>query len=471
MSTETSAAPLPVRATHRMGPPSAFTLQAAISIVFLAASSAPTPLYAMYQSSMQLSALVITVIFAAYSIALLVALLVVGALSDYVGRRTVIIAALILELAAMILFAVANVPELIAARALQGLATGAATAALAAGLTDLFPLKAPVMNSVAPILGMAAGALGSAALTTVAVFPTVEVFVVLAVLFTALLIAAIWLPETAVRKSGAWKSLAIRLTVPEAARGPLLYCGTYAGCHLGHRWFRPFPGSCPGPRRNWLRRALGGRVVRFRPDHFGSHSRRGDALHGPVEGVRHRRHRTGSRRRSSSSRRSQPSKRPVVRWSRYRRDGLRRRIPRRHADHYAHGSTRANVLPCCAHRLCHQLPRNKRAGHRRRHVGLLVGDDGNRPQHRKRRDRPRPRSTGIRAHAVPDRAASTPSTAYSTADVRRHDDRTALGSPAHRHAAIAATATHITTVVGTLRDLDLGDTPPSPSPITLENVG
>jgi hypothetical protein len=208
---------------RRLKPRPAFVLQAAISVAFLAASSAPTPLYAIYQSSLHLSALLITAIFAAYSIALLLALLVFGALSDHVGRRTVIIGALTIQLAAMILFILAdNATELIAVRAIQGLATGAATAALAAGLTDLAPVKAPIINSVSPIIGMAAGALGSAALATVAAVPTVEIFIILAALFAVLLITASWLPETASKKPGAWTSLAVRVTVPSAARGPLL---------------------------------------------------------------------------------------------------------------------------------------------------------------------------------------------------------------------------------------------------------
>jgi MFS family permease len=223
MSTDVLSQPMRASRSPRMNHRAALALQAAISIAFLAASSAPTPLYAIYQSSMHLSALLITVIFAAYSMALLLALLIVGALSDHVGRRTVIIGALAIQFAAMILFIFAdNAIELISARAIQGLATGAATAALAAGLTDLSPAKAPLINSVSPIIGMAVGALGSAALTTVVAFPTVEVFIILAALFAALLIMASWLPETARRSPGAWKSLAVRMTVPGAARGPLL---------------------------------------------------------------------------------------------------------------------------------------------------------------------------------------------------------------------------------------------------------
>ena len=63
----------------------------------------------------------ITVVFAVYVVSLLAALLTVGGLSDYVGRRPVILAALLLNGAAMILFARAgDVGQLILARAVQG---------------------------------------------------------------------------------------------------------------------------------------------------------------------------------------------------------------------------------------------------------------------------------------------------------------------------------------------------------------
>ncbi len=68
---------------------------------------------------------------------LLAALLTVGSLSDYLGRRPVIFAALLLEIIAMGLFIVADsIPLLIAARVLQGFATGMATSVLGAALLD-----------------------------------------------------------------------------------------------------------------------------------------------------------------------------------------------------------------------------------------------------------------------------------------------------------------------------------------------
>lgn len=63
-----------------------------------------------------------------------------------------------------------------------------------------------------------------------------------------------------------------------------------------------------------------------------------------------------------------------------------------------------------------------------------------------------------------------PGGSYTADDVRRHTERTGLGAPPDRHAAIAATVTHIVSVIGGLRSLDLGDTPPSHSPLNPETL-
>jgi MFS family permease len=74
------------------------------AMTFSACGAAPTPLYHQYQEAFGVTAFGVTVIFAAYVLSLLGALLTFGAMSDYVGRRPVILAALILNLAAMVLF-------------------------------------------------------------------------------------------------------------------------------------------------------------------------------------------------------------------------------------------------------------------------------------------------------------------------------------------------------------------------------
>ena len=108
--------------------------------------------------------------FASYAFALLGALLVFGALSDHRGRREVIIAAaLVLELASLLVFRHADVGRLAVRRRalLQGAATGMATSALSAGMLDVDRERGSLLNSVSPLVGMGVGALGAGALARV----------------------------------------------------------------------------------------------------------------------------------------------------------------------------------------------------------------------------------------------------------------------------------------------------------------
>ena len=130
--------------------PAAFVLQASIVVFFLAGSSAPTPLYPVYQAAWGFSPVTTTLVFGVYALAVLSALFVVGSLSDYVGRRPVLLVAALLQAVTMLLFATAHgVASLLAARVLQGLATGGATGAVGAGLMDLDRQRGTVMNAIA----------------------------------------------------------------------------------------------------------------------------------------------------------------------------------------------------------------------------------------------------------------------------------------------------------------------------------
>lgn len=157
-------------------------------IMLFAASSAPTPLYRLYQASWHFSPVMLTVIFGAYALALFAALLTAGSLSDYLGRRPVIMLALLLAALSMALFLSASGPHwLIAARLVQGLATGIATTALSAALLDLQHQRGALINSIAPMAGMALGAMGSSALLILAPAPLHLVFVILLTAFAGCL--------------------------------------------------------------------------------------------------------------------------------------------------------------------------------------------------------------------------------------------------------------------------------------------
>ncbi|WP_339438577.1 MFS transporter [Pseudomonas sp. EA_15y_Pfl1_P104] len=191
-------------------------------LTFLAASSAPTPLYHLYQEGLHFSAGMLTLIFGVYALSLLAALLTVGSLSDHLGRKPVIFAALILNMLAMLLFInEGSVAWLIAARTLQGFATGMATAVLGAALLDTDRQQGPLVNSVAPLLGMACGAMGSSLLVEFAPLPTQLIY---CTLFVLMLLQAVYvwrLPETVSRIPGALASLCPTLHVPPQARRAL----------------------------------------------------------------------------------------------------------------------------------------------------------------------------------------------------------------------------------------------------------
>lgn len=192
--------------------------------VFLAASSAPTPLYSVYQHAWGFSPTLLTIVFAAYAWSLLLTLLVAGRLPDYIGRRPVAALALSLEMLAMLLFWTASGPGwLIAARMIQGMATGLVTAAVSAALLDLHRERGSLINSIAPMLGMGSGALGSSALRVW--LPDEVLWLIYAIFMTLFVCAllALWcVPETGPRQPGAWRSLRPRIAVPPQARAALL---------------------------------------------------------------------------------------------------------------------------------------------------------------------------------------------------------------------------------------------------------
>lgn len=191
-------------------------------LTFLAASSAPTPLYHLYQEGLHFSSGMLTLIFGVYALSLLAALLTVGSLSDHLGRKPVIFAALVLNMLAMLLFInESSVAWLIAARTLQGFATGMATAVLGAALLDTDRQQGPLVNSVAPLLGMACGAMGSSLLVEFAPLPTQLIYSTLLALMLGQAVYVWRLPETVSRIPGALASLRPTLHVPPQARRAL----------------------------------------------------------------------------------------------------------------------------------------------------------------------------------------------------------------------------------------------------------
>jgi MFS family permease len=214
-------APAPTR--RRLPPTASLMLLASIVVSFLAASSAATPLYAVYQSEWDFSPITTTVVFGVYAIAVLVALLTVGRLSDHIGRRPVLLVALAVQGATMLMFVDAGgVTALLVARVVQGLSTGAAVGAVGAAMLDIERTRGTLLNSVAPPIGTATGALLSGLLVQYLPAPTSLVFTVLLVVFVLQAAGLLLMGETVTRKPGALASLRPEVALPRTLRRPVL---------------------------------------------------------------------------------------------------------------------------------------------------------------------------------------------------------------------------------------------------------
>jgi MFS family permease len=225
-SADTPAPPAPTR-SRTAARTRTFAAVAAIVVLFLAASSAPSPLYVVYQQQWGFTAWVLTAVFAVYVVGLLGSLLVVGALSDHLGRRPVLAGAILLEMVALALFLLAgDVVVLSVARLLQGVATGAAVTTLGAALVDLEPAhargRAGMVNSVTPLLGLALGAVGCGALVEFGPAPTRLVYALLLAGMAVAAVVVARMPETSPRRPGAVASLRPRVGVPARLRADVV---------------------------------------------------------------------------------------------------------------------------------------------------------------------------------------------------------------------------------------------------------
>ena len=215
MKMSTVAATAPVRSTSNAITAAYAT---ATAIIFATVAGAPTPIYRFYRETLGLTPFAITFIFAVYSFTMIAAFLTIARLSDYVGRKPMILLALGLNAVALLLFCVAeSAGTLVAARAVQGVGTGVALTTLGAVLTDTSPKWAATLNSVTAFIGLALGSLIAGVFVTFAPWPTHLVYAALLGVTLAEMIILPWIAETTSRKAGAWRGMKPKLTVPKAA--------------------------------------------------------------------------------------------------------------------------------------------------------------------------------------------------------------------------------------------------------------
>ncbi|MEU1395255.1 MFS transporter [Micromonospora zamorensis] len=201
--------------------------------ITLVGTTVPTPLYPLYEMQFGFSSLTVTVVYALYALGVVVGLLIFGRLSDQIGRRPVILAALLLSVAAdaVFLFAV-DLAMIIVGRILAGLSAaliiGAATAALAELIDRRHPKRAATVSIFANLGGLATGTLLAGIVSDVAPDPLRLPWAIVLILAVLAIIALRGVPET-VRERSPVTLRVQRLHVPAAIRGAFVRSAITAG--------------------------------------------------------------------------------------------------------------------------------------------------------------------------------------------------------------------------------------------------
>jgi hypothetical protein len=205
-----------------LSPRASFWAAAAFALLAFAASTAASPLYRVYEDKFSFAPTTLTLLFMVYIVVLLATLLLFGSMSDYTGRRIVMLAGLAFDAAGCGLFLIAHgVGLLFAARALQGVAVGLISGAASATLFDLRRNggAAAVVSSVAPTGGQALGAIAASVLAQYGPAPTNLVWWLLLGAFITGVVAVLAMPEPGTVRPGVVSSLRPHVSVPQAARG------------------------------------------------------------------------------------------------------------------------------------------------------------------------------------------------------------------------------------------------------------
>src|SRR3954467_15478414 len=218
--------------------PLAFFSAVVSLVVSFAAAAAPIPLYNIYRAEDGFTNAGISTAVVAYAVGTIGALLVLGRLSNHLGRRLTAITSLsLLLLGCLLLLNVHDIDTLLAGRLLVGVGTGLASSSLTSYIVDAAPSRpewlASVASSQGPMLGLTVGAIASGVLVQFGPWPRDLIYLVCVgfLLLSAALVA--FSSETATPTQGAWRSLLPRVRVPAPVRHLLpvaaaVYLATWA---------------------------------------------------------------------------------------------------------------------------------------------------------------------------------------------------------------------------------------------------
>ncbi|MEU9925007.1 MFS transporter [Streptomyces griseoluteus] len=204
---------------------------AGVFAVGMMGTTLPTPLYGLYRERIGFSELIVTVVFAVYAVGVIVALLLAGGASDVLGRRPVLVVALVLSALSAVCFLLeGGLPLLCLGRVLSGFSAGLFSGTGTAAVLDLAPpgrrARAALAATAANMGGLGLGPLVSGLLAEYAPWPLILPFLVHLALLAVALVVTLLLTET-VHHEGARPPLR-----PQGMRVPPEVRGVFGPCAL-----------------------------------------------------------------------------------------------------------------------------------------------------------------------------------------------------------------------------------------------
>lgn len=192
----------------------------------MAFTTVPTPLWSLFAQRDRFSSFTVTIVFGVYALAVALSLFLAGHLSDWHGRRRVLMPAITLQILAGVVFAVwPALPGLLLARVLSGLGVGAVTATATAWLADLNGVgarRAQIVAIAANLGGLGSGGLISGALAQWTGSGLLVPFVLFTVLLSLAGVALLAAPDTRRLPSPKPHYRPQRISVPPRSRGRFL---------------------------------------------------------------------------------------------------------------------------------------------------------------------------------------------------------------------------------------------------------
>ena len=196
---------------------------AAAFLVTMLGATLPTPLYPIYEQELGFGGLMVTVVFATYAVGVLAALLVVGRLSDQLGRKAVLFPGLAVAAASSLVFLIPHsLTALFAGRLLSGVSAGVFTGVATAAIIDLAPAdgraRAGLLAASVNVLGLGLGPVVAGVLADHAPHPLVLPYLLHVALVAVAAVGLAAVPEPVERRPGRVRLQIQRVGVPDEVR-------------------------------------------------------------------------------------------------------------------------------------------------------------------------------------------------------------------------------------------------------------